>query len=220
MKKNNFAQQNKEIWAIEDNLHDLVNWLHSGVVLPLEAVDSWLKQCNYEKISELLPNVILQSHDILAELRNIQTNILQERRNEVENFSIAINELVNIWLIRAGLQNSRNVRVNCPNILDSSELIKNALISMADEAISNAIKHSGIITNPETSISVSLRVTEKHIVLAIKDNGKGSDKVVDGYGVKKIKRIISTLKLAKIDTKLKIITSPDNGFTTRIEIVL
>lgn len=220
MKKKDVILQNINIETIEDNLHDIVNWLHSGIVLPLEAMNEWLKQGDYEKISEAFPSLILQSHSILNEIKDIQANILEDRKYKADNFPIALKQLTKIWCKRAGLQNDRTIKVYCPKKFQSPKLIKESLLAIADETISNAIKYSGIINHPETKISVNVTTKNKYLTLEVRDNGQGADKIVEGYGIKKIKRIISELNLSGIISTLEITTSTCNGFALKVNVEL
>jgi signal transduction histidine kinase len=220
MKKKDVIQKKVNIEAIEDNLHDVVNWLHSGIVLPLEAMNEWLKQGDFEKLSEAFPSLILQSHSILNDIKDIQANILVDRKYKADNFPIALTQLTKTWLKRAGLQNDRTIKVYCPKKFQSSKLIKESLLAIADETISNAIKYSGITNHPETIISVHVTTKSKYLTLEVRDNGQGADKIVEGYGIKKIKRIISELNLSGIISILEITTSIGNGFALEVKIEL
>lgn len=218
MKKREVVQQSVSIETIEDNLHDVVNWLHSGIVLPLEAMNEWVKQGNYGKISESFPSLILQSHSILNEVKGIQANLLEDRKYKADNFPIALKQLTKIWLKRSGLQNDRIIKVYCPKKLQPPKLITESLLAIANETISNAIKYSGIINHPETKISVNVTTKNKYLTLEVRDNGQGVDKIVEGYGIKKIKRIISELNISGIISTLEIITSTENGFRLIVKI--
>lgn len=218
MKKKDVIQQNVNVEKIEDNLHDAVNWLHSGVVLPLEAMNEWFKQGDYKKISEALPNLILQSHSILNEIKDIQANILDNKKYKTDNFPIALKQLIKVWAKRAGLQNSGTIKVYCPKEFQSHKLIKESLLAIADETVSNAIKYSGIINRPETKLSVRVTKKNNYLTLEVRDNGQGVDKIVEGYGIKKIKRIISELNISGIISTLEIITSTENGFRLIVKI--
>jgi two-component sensor histidine kinase len=220
MKKREVVQQSVNIEIIEDNLHDVVNWLHSGIVLPLEAMNEWVKQGNYEKISKAFPTLIIQSHSILNEIKGIQANIIEDRKYKADNFPIALKQLTKIWLKRSGLQNDRIIKVYCPKKLQLPKLIKESLLAIANEAISNAIKYSGIINHLETKISANVTTKNKYLTLAVQDNGQGADKIVEGYGIKKIKRIISELNLSGVISTLEITTSIGNGFTLIVKIEL
>lgn len=204
----------KKTETIEGDLHDIVNWLHLGIVLPLESMGEWLKQDNYEKIKEILPGLIFQSQGILHEIKNIQSNIPKSRKHKVGNFSMILENLANLWKKRTGLQD--NIKINYPKEFESSELIKESLIAMANEGISNAIKHSGVTTRPETKIDVTIKTKQNRVTLEIRDDGRGVDKVVDGYGIKKIKRIISELNFTGVISTLETITSPGEGFTLKV----
>jgi len=214
------AQQNVNTDAIQDNLHDVANWLHSGIVLPLEAMNQWLEQGDYEKLSEAFPDLIFQSHNILNKIRDIQANLPKDRKYGTDNFPIALKQLTNTWLKRAGLQNKRKIKVQCPRDFQVSEHIKESLLAIADEAISNAIKYSGIINHPETKISIDVTTKNKHAILEVRDSGQGVKKIEEGYGIKKIKRIISDLNRSGTISTLEITTSIGNGLALKVNVEL
>jgi signal transduction histidine kinase len=208
--KRHIPQEINKMEAIESDLHTIVNWLHLGIVLPLESMEEWLKKENYGKIKEILPGLILQSRNILRKTKKIQSNILKDQNRKIGNFPTALKQLINLWKERTGLQG--NITINCPKEFEASEMIKQSLLIMVDEGISNAIKHSGVRDNPNVKIDVIIKNIKNCMVLEIRDNGLGADKIVAGYGVKKIKRSISRLNKAGIVSNLEIITSPDKGF--------
>ena len=84
------------------------------------------------------------------------------------------------------------------------------LLRIAQEAILNAVKHSGART-----LRVSLDSTEHHLQLSVKDDGAGFDDSdtapVGHYGVIGMKE-----RAAQIGAKLQVTTAPGRGTTVSV----
>lgn len=80
----------------------------------------------------------------------------------------------------------------------------------AAELVNNAIKHSGA-----ENINLQLVQDEKHVTLTVSDDGCGYDEkaAVKGFGLKSIQD-----RVASCNGKIDIVTSPNNGTETTIEL--
>jgi signal transduction histidine kinase len=215
MKKNE-TQLPLQMEAIESDLHTIVNWFHLGIVLPLEAMDEWIKKEDYEKVKELLPRLVIQSRSILRKTRKIQSNIFKARNSKTGTFQDSLKRLSRLWENRSGLK--KHIKIECPEKFVTSELVKQSLLSITDECFSNAIKHSGIMNDSKIGINVIVKNKKGFITLEIVDSGQGTDKIVQGYGFNKIKRAISQLNRAGIASSIEIVTSVTKGFKVKISV--
>jgi tetratricopeptide (TPR) repeat protein len=89
------------------------------------------------------------------------------------------------------------------------EETEDAVYYCACELVNNSIKHSDA-----TLISVRLTQDDKHIVLNVRDNGRGFDaeKIVEGSGMKNI-----SYRALAFDGVVAVVTSPDAGTETNID---
>lgn len=215
MKKHE-VQPSSQMEAIKNDLHSIANWFHLGVVLPLETMEEWLKKGNYKKIKEMLPGLVIQSRSILNRTRKIQSGILRVSPSKNENFHISLKRLTRLWESRSGIK--KHIKIDCPKRLATSDRVKQSLLTITDECFSNAIKHSGIITNPNIDVAVIVKNGKDFTTLEIIDSGRGAEKIIQGYGLKKIKRVISQLNRAGIASSIEIGSSINKGFKVKVSI--
>jgi GAF domain-containing protein len=182
---------------LADDLHDLINWYHSGVVLWIEALEVWLKRGDEDKIRELLPQLHAHAYTTVFELKTLHTNMLQNSF-EADNLKLAISETMSAWTKRVTPKYKEGMRINlvCPDNLEIPVGLRNTMVRIASLAFSNAVLHSGIIENPKVEVSVSVRQEGNTIVLAVIDNGRGIDftETPKGFGFDRMEQLTNKIK--------------------------
>ncbi len=182
--------------GLADDLHDLINWYHSGVVMWIEALAEWLKRGNIEKVNELMPELLRHSHSTVLELKTLHTNVLTKSL-EAGNLQLALQETVSAWVKRTvpKYKEEMKIRLECPKNLDMPVGLRNTMIRIAALAFSNAIQHSGIMENSNVEISIIVEQEENIVKLSVIDTGRGMrlGYVPEGYGLPRMRQLAEKL---------------------------
>lgn len=221
-------EQTKRYWErknLEDDLHDLIGWYHGGVVLELDTLAETLSETNnFDASLAFLEEIRSRALTTVDELKSIHTAVFT-KIFEAEKISDGFARLRNAWIDRApsvDLENKLNIE--CPPSVQLPAPLKNTYLRITFGSISNAIKYSGIKTDPKVVINVNLYKNADLIVLTISDNGKGVERILEGYGMKRMKTLVRELNttLANSKTKIDFISVPNSGMkvsvTTRLSL--
>ena len=179
--------------GLAEDIHDLINLHHSGIVSWVEALDVWLKRGDYQKVQELTTGLRQHALTFVQELRTLHTNFLAQSF-EAPTFRQALEQTLSAWTKNVAPKYPKEkmrVSFNCPENLEIPVKIRNTIIRFASLAFSNAIRHSGIDTNPEIEVSVNVEQKDQVITLTVNDNGPGIDyqKNPPGYGLDRINQL-------------------------------
>jgi GAF domain-containing protein len=182
-----------ERFGLADDLHDLINWYHSGVVMWIEAADEWLKRGETAKAYELMPQLRQHAHTTVQELKMLHTNFLA-KSFEATTFRQALETTLSAWTERVTPRYEKNkmkICFDCPERLELPVRVRNTLIRIASLAFSNALQHSGIITEPNVEITVRVQQHEDVITLTVVDTGEGFDhqKNPPGFGLDRMRQL-------------------------------
>jgi len=212
--------QRWELASYEDDLHELMNWYHSGVYLYLESLDTWIQRGDLDKVKEEIPSLKKRAWTAVDEMKALHTAITRKYLEE-ENFITAIHLLVEAWIDRyrhmVRDDSPLNISIHCQEDVRLPTPLKNILLRITSSAISNALKHSGVLYNPEVKISVEVKRIGNKVVLQVTDTGQGMDEVKPGYGLTRIQQLAGILtNKEKIRTDLKIKSKIGEG--TKIKV--
>ncbi len=174
--------------AHEDERKRLARELHDGIGTSLQAIKLRLQMLD-AKIKdgapvekEAFPELISEITHSIDELRDV---VMDLRPSFLENVDLAdaITWHAKKVQERLGVQ----IKLVIDDAIKVSSRIKETIYRIYQEAISNAIKHSGA-----TSVDVILKINGGFLSLEVKDNGKGFDPAHDkgkekGIGLDTIK---------------------------------
>lgn len=207
--------------GLEDDLHELINWYHSGVVLYLDALSDMLINGKYEQAKEIMPEILQRAHSTVNELRMIHTSIISKILEE-EQFSEALRSLVSIWARRASPINYGQMAINveCPENIELPLSITEPILRIATSAITNAIFYSGIIHDLDIIIRIIVEKTEKQLTIRIYDDGIGTDIIVEGFGIARMKNIVQELNNAGTTTYLDISSKRGKGTQVTLRVAI
>lgn len=205
--------------GLEDDLHELINWYYSGVVLYLEVLAERLAHEQYEDAKELMPEILNRARATVNELRILHTSIYS-RILEEDQLSGALNSLASVWATRSNLldRGSSSIIVECPNEINLPMTISEPMLRITTGALTNAIFHSGILEDPNISIRIIVQKSNNQVILRIIDDGIGTDEIIDGYGITRMKSLVSQLNYAGIVSHLEIDTKKGKGTTVTLRI--
>lgn len=197
----------KDIYITEErnrisrDIHDSVGHSLSAIIIQLSAIEKIALQ-NSEKASELSGNLRRYAVDSLEEIREVLRQTKPKNTGE--------NEL--IIMIENLIEENRNLRGININFKFSATRypleynIQNTIFNGVKEFISNSIKHG----NP-SKININLFFKELEVVLNMKDDGIGTDKIINGIGLRALEERVRENK-----GKLVVESSKNNGFSTNI----
>ena len=189
---------------ISRDIHDSVGHSLSAIIIQLSAIEK-IAKIDGEKASELSGNLREYAVNSLEEIRNVL------RQTKPKN--ISENEL--IILVENLIEENQklkgvNIKFNFSATRYPLEYnIQNTIYNGVKEFISNSIKHGA-----PSRININLFFKEKEIVLSMKDDGIGTDKIIKGIGLKALEE-----RVRENNGKLTIESSKDKGFSTNIVFV-
>jgi nitrate/nitrite-specific signal transduction histidine kinase len=191
-----------------DDLHDLINWYHSGVVMWIEALEEWLKRAEYEKANQLMTELKHHAHTTVFELKALHTNMLTQPL-EAKDLKQALEQTMLVWIQRATPKyiEKMQIKLECPEKLEIPVKIRNTMVRIASLAFSNAIMHSGIIDDSSISLLVRVKQKDSNITLEVSDTGRGMDNknLHNGYGLDRMRQLTKKINnWSKMEADLQI----------------
>jgi signal transduction histidine kinase len=114
------------------------------------------------------------------------------------------------YAVLVGLTHGTNIRVQAGELPQLDEPRETVLYRVAQEAISNALRHSG-----STEVGVSLRARQRSVVLEVADQGSGFDPASPGGGLG-----LGSMRerAASVAGTLRISSRPGAGTTVRLTV--
>ena len=188
---------------IARELHDTLFQGFSGITMAMQAMVSRLPSSSSER--QTLEDIVADAGDAMREARRSLAGL--RRHDSSSGLAAAVAQATR------QLTETNNVRVKL-NLADCQcDLppdVEYNLLRIAQEAILNAVKHSGART-----LRVTLDSTEHHLQLSVKDDGAGFDESgtapVGHYGVIGMKE-----RAAQIGARLQVTSAPGRGTTVSV----
>jgi len=147
-------------------LHDSVSQALFGIVLGARTVLHNGRRTNDARVLEPMEYVLKLSEAALAEMRALIFELRPESLQQ-EGLLVAFQKQSEAICARHRI----DVKVDLGNTEPPAPLVvKEALYRIGLEALQNTIKHANA-----TLVELRLRVLDEHVVLEIKDNGRGFD---------------------------------------------
>jgi GAF domain-containing protein len=178
--------------GLEDDLHFLINWYRFGVLARIEQLDDALYKEDLGKAKALMPDLMRNARNSVNELKALHTMIINEclEANELRE---GLERLVDAWRKRVVPAYNENtpmqINLNCPEILEIDLALRNTILRIASEALSNSIFHSGIIEDSKIQIQIDVRPGKRGITLNIRDNGVGAKALREGVGIDRMNQL-------------------------------
>lgn len=219
MLKNYEIVQRWERKGNEDDLHDLINWYHSGVVTWIDALDVWLSRDNVEKAREMMPNLSRHAHTTVDELKTIHTTMMSKSL-EFNDLREALESVITAWSKRVHkkYQGALPIKLICPSNMELPTSVRINLVRIGLCAIANAVLHSGIDEDPDVNIRIAVFKNQGRLVLTVTDTGRGADPLIEGYGIGRMRFLAKELNDLGIETNLNFQSKLTLG--TKVTIVL
>lgn len=192
---------NKERNRISRDIHDSVGHRLSAIIIQLSAIEK-LAKINGDKASELSGNLRNYATEALNDIREVLHRIKPQNTGKDELITL-IQEIIN--------QNSKLTGLNIKFKFSSERYpipngVEEVFINAVREFISNSIKHG-----KASLIDINLFYKEDEIILSMRDNGVGSEKIIKGIGL-----IALEERVKEHNGSLIIETGKQKGFLIKI----
>jgi GAF domain-containing protein len=205
--------------TLEDDLHELLNWYHAGVVLLLEAMAERFRRGEVQYVTDSLPHIIRNARTTMTELKTIHTIVISHRQ-ATGDFNGALNVIISAWRRRiALLKPAPPVTLECPADLQLAGPLQSVLLRIASSGLSNALLHSGAIDDPKIEIAVRVVRMASGLRMSISDTGVGSASISAGYGITRMQQLIEHLNVRlPVGAKLRIDSEPNEGTSVVVDV--
>jgi PAS domain S-box-containing protein len=196
--------QEKERNAIGVELHDNVNQILVGTKLLLSTVKE-VSNKNVDVMAACMKNL----QDAIDENRKIAHSLVTPDLDS-DTLAEQIKRLITSMLKPAGVRANIDIANYKEELLNKEQKI--AIYRIAQEQCTNIVKYA-----QATEVNVSISNNDKQFKMIIADNGIGMEpgKKTFGIGLRNINS-----RLSIFNGKANVITSPGQGFTLEIEILL
>ncbi len=190
----------KERNRIAKEIHDGVGHSLTIAIIQLEALKRILKKdidLGYEKI--------LIIEDIIREgMRKLRKSVRMLKINEMieDNLQIALTKNI------IEMQRTMDIKINYnfSNLKPFSKDLNRFFYNVFQEGITNGLKHG-----KATEFTLNFGVAENYISFSLKDNGKGSENVIEGFGLNSMKE-----KVRFFNGKINLVSGKNEGFAISI----
>jgi len=178
--------------GLEDDLHFLINWYRFGVLARIEQLEGAIYKDDLVKAKQLMPELIRNARNSVNELKALHTMIINECL-EANDLKEGMERLIDAWNKRVVPVYKENlpmqIILSCPSNLEIEVALRNTILRIASEALSNSIFHSGIIESPKTQVKIEIKASSKKITLRISDNGVGVKTLREGVGIDRMNQL-------------------------------
>lgn len=209
--------------GLEDDLHFLINWYRFGVLANIEQLEDAIYKNNLPRAKKLFPVLLRNARNSVNELKALHTLVINECL-EADDLKDGIVRLIDAWRKRVTPFYSEDlpmkINLSCPSDLEIPPALRNTVIRITSEALSNSIFHSGIIENPNCHIDIDVIAGINKIALKVRDNGVGAATIREGVGIDRMKQLTEQVNSwggirANLSMRTKLGVGTSVGFTAR-----
>ncbi len=206
--------------SLKDDLHELVNWYHSGVYLYIESLFELLDKRKYSEATKQFPELKKRALTAVDEIKTLHTAITSQYLEE-EHFPTALELLTNAWAERYNhlLEDDYQIKiqVDCDAKINLPVPLRTIFLRIASNAISNSLKHSGIVEDPGVQLKISINRIGNQVAMKIVDTGHGMEEKKRGFGFNRINQLVNNLNIQEnIRTNWALQSSKGQG--TKVEV--
>lgn len=160
---------------IARDLHDNLGHNMTSLIMQLQMADHFLKT-DSPKTQELLVNSIKTAKDSLGNIREVVETLRGAKT------SLSLDKALRILADEFSEKTGIEIELKLEGKITNNQEASNAMYHILQESMTNAARHGNA-----TKIWVEIDCSDNSISFSIKDNGKGSDIINEGYGMKGIK---------------------------------
>jgi two-component system sensor histidine kinase UhpB len=164
------SAQEAERRRIAQELHDEVGQTLTAVLLELKAVSDRLPEESRRDLREVQETTRASLDEIRRIARRLRPGLLEDR-----GLVAAVKSLVDDIPSSAGLAVRTRLDPNLPDLSHDAELV---IYRVAQESVTNAVRHAAAST-----LVLSLRRTAGGVTLQVSDDGVGIEDALEGAGI-------------------------------------
>jgi signal transduction histidine kinase len=205
----NYAERIEEIAKIKERnrlareIHDTVGHYLTGIALGLSATEELIKKGSQFVLDQIqrLKDLAQQGLvDIRRSLKELKPDMLEKG-----NLEKALHHLVN----EINLSTTRQIKLQISGSLNKlNPQIDETIYRIIQESITNAVRHGDAM-----NIEIGIDVDENGVHVSVIDDGKGAEKIVEGFGLYYMKQ-----RILDHDGFLEIETEPGKGMSLSVYI--
>ena len=175
--------EDKERKRLAREIHDTLGHALTGIAAGIDAclamIDTHPKETKQQL--EVVSKVVRQGiGDVRNSLNKLRPGVLEE-----QGFRVAIEKMIEEFSSVSDLSIDFHYQLEKIDFENTKEDI---LFRIIQESITNALRHGGA-----THIDIYLYKENQFVLLKIKDNGKGCEKIQYGFGLKQMQERVSII---------------------------
>ena len=196
----NYTEEVHRLSVVEErnriarDLHDNLGHNMTALIMQLQMADHFLKT-DSPKSQEHLVNSIKTAKDSLGNIREVVETLRGAKT------SLSLDKALRILADEFSEKTGIEIELKLEGKITNNQEASNAIYHILQESMTNAVRHGNA-----TKIWVEIDCSDNSISFSIKDNGKGSDIINEGYGMKGIKERVKAFN-GNVEFKSQ------NGFT-------
>jgi len=194
------AAQEGERARIARELHDEVGQSLTAVLLQLERAGRQVPPVAQEALTEARE----ATRSSLEEVRGIARRLRPEALDDL-GLASALTALADGVSARTGLRVGRRLERNLPDLSDESELV---IYRVAQEALTNALRHAGA-----SEVVLSLACRDGGVSLVVSDDGHGLNGAAPGTGLQGMRE-----RALLVGARLTVEDRPGGGTEVRLDL--
>jgi signal transduction histidine kinase len=206
-------ERSRELSVIEErnrlarDLHDSVTQTLFGVVLTAETASTLIDR-DITAAKAHLEKLQAMSRDALQEMRSL---IFELRSAELEADGLVATLRKHLDVVQRVRRTPIDLRVQGERRLPAE--VEGELYRLTQEALNNAIKHSGA-----QHIAVELCITDVSVALTIRDDGRGFDPQAPQVRSRRLGLTSMRERAEAIGGRVRVESQPGAGTTVRVEV--
>jgi signal transduction histidine kinase len=181
---------------IARDIHDNLGHNMTALIMQLQMSEHYMKTGS-GKSQEMLQDSIQTARDSLSSIREVVETL--RGKEIIVSPEKAIRTLIDEFSQKTGAEINLKIYGNAIH----DEKSGTALYHILQEGLTNSVRHGGA-----TKIDVELSYSDNSVSFSIKDNGKGSENIREGFGMKGIRERVE-------DFKGSVEFQSENGFNVK-----
>ncbi|MEA5094842.1 sensor histidine kinase [Sedimentibacter saalensis] len=167
---------------IARDIHDNLGHNMTALIMQLQMAEHYMKTGS-SKTQEMLQSSIQTARDSLSSIREVVETLRGKER--IISPEKAVRTLIDEFSQKTGAEINLNISGEVINDVKAGT----ALYHILQESLTNSVRHGSA-----TRIDVELDYSETSVSFSIKDNGRGSESIKEGFGMKGIRERVDDFK--------------------------
>lgn len=166
---------------IARDIHDNLGHNMTALIMQLQMAEHYLKS-DSSKSQELVANSIKTAKNSLSSIREVVETL------RGTSSSLSPDKALKVLVEEFSEKTGTEIKLNLEGKVTNNPKVDENMYHILQEGLTNAVRHGSA-----TKIWVDLNYSESCIKFNIKDNGKGSENLTEGFGMKGIRERVESL---------------------------